>query len=224
MKKKNVLTSINDARFYHINWLSHVEGLIKGYKLDTARTPVIKTDCQFGKWLYNEAQEIRDYSQFKEVEYFHDKVHDNLLNLMLYLDKKVDKNFFNRTKIKKQEIQINIYFEQVKNASFDLLKALNMLEKELKEQLVPRKETDVSIAVSSFTKNKKEKQDEEQEVIDVADENAAAAAIPKTIKQETSTKEEIKEKTPAKKIGKKKMTKEEKSLIDEEIRRILGGS
>jgi hypothetical protein len=220
MKKKNVLASINDARFYHINWLSHVEGVVKGYKLDVDKTPVIKTDCQFGKWLYNEAQEVRDYSQFKEVEYFHDKVHEALLNLMVYLDKKVDKNFFNRAKVKRQEVQINIYFEQVKNVSFDLLKALNMLEKELKEKLVLTK-IDAPIEDSNFIKN--EKQHEEQEIIDAAIENTDTIDVPKTIKPEASTKEEIKENTPAKKIGKKKMTNEEKSLIDEEIRRILGG-
>jgi len=212
MEKKNVLASINDARFYHINWLSHVEGAVKGYNLNKTISPVIKTDCQFGKWLYNEAQEIRDYSQFKEVEYFHDKVHDALLNLTVYLDKKVDKNFFNRAKVKRQEIQINIYFEQVKNASFDLLKALNMLEKELKEKLVITKDVDVLIEAFRFTENG------EQEIIDIAVDNTENIDIPKI------TKEDVKENTLTKKMGKKKMTNEEKSLIDEEIRRILGGS
>ena len=125
MKNKVVLESIKNARFYHVDWMSHVEGLAKGYQISRSQAPVIKTDCKFGKWLYNEGQKFKDYSEFKEVVFYHDKVHESLLVLVIALGEKIEKNLFNRAKIKRQKIQLNIYLEQIKNASFDLLKSLN---------------------------------------------------------------------------------------------------
>lgn len=230
MESSNSIT-LEDAKFYHLNWISHLEALTKGHKINSESTHVIKTDTKFGVWLYKDAQYLREIPKFKEVEFYHAKMHDAAIQLIVLLNKKTTPGFFNKSKIRKHKELVNQYFEQVTNASFHMIKALNQSEKELLKikkttndsQFLKIVSDDFKMASGStletFENNQTSsntissnqdstKNIEETENIEIESQNT-----PPITNVVMKTEKEVK----------KEMNTEERDKLDDEISRILSG-
>ncbi len=131
MKKEAINQLFNTAQFYHTDLMTHISNLVQGGDLEAVSQHVAKTDCQFGKWLYTDAITFKKFLSYNKVEHYHNNLHDSLLKLILQIKKKIPNNIFNRKKKKKQQEYIQVYYQQIQNASFDMLKALNNLENEV---------------------------------------------------------------------------------------------
>lgn len=183
MKNDSLKHFFDTAKSHHSDIMSRISSLVDNRNTDKVAACTLNTACQFGKWLYNEATLLKEFPSYKKVEVYHNYLHDNLAKLVMEIKKDIPNTIFNRRNKKKQEAYIQVYHQQIQNAAFDMLKALNKLENE-----VIKHESDSTKA--SIFKNS-------SSVDDLAK----------------------KKKT---KVGKKKLTPEERKVMNEDIKRILG--
>jgi hypothetical protein len=132
MIKKHVLAAIENVIEYHTEQMEKIEQLVNGESVKKL-APVSKFDCEFGKWIYGDAQRIQTVLgiQFYENvtvmhEYWHieyGKIHD-----IFYDDEEsglLSKIFGNRRKVTAKELaQARGDYKKLTRTSDDILEAL----------------------------------------------------------------------------------------------------
>jgi hypothetical protein len=132
MTKKEILKAIEKMYEDHILEMEQVKLLIDGKRVKNL-PPVKKEECEFGKWLYGDAQKIKVilglqiYSTMEIIhEYWHlmyAKIYD-----LYYLDNEsmLKKVFFLHRRLSKEEAkEAREYYAALEKASTDLLEELN---------------------------------------------------------------------------------------------------
>ncbi|MBU1927644.1 CZB domain-containing protein, partial [bacterium] len=83
MNKSKSLDAIENARKSHELQMAKIEALIHGKEVENP-TAVAKTQCEFGKWLYNQdnrVKEILGMQFYTEIETLHGKWHSEYLRV-----------------------------------------------------------------------------------------------------------------------------------------------
>jgi len=133
MKKKTVLKAIDHAYEYHVEQMEKVTLLVEGEKVNNP-TPLLNNECEFGKWLYGDAQKIKNLlglQFYKNMEVIHEFWHIQYGKLyeIYYRDKKerlLTKILGNRRRLSKEERElVEEYYEDLQKATDDLLEALS---------------------------------------------------------------------------------------------------
>lgn len=128
MKNKIIF---NKALIFHSKWLAKIELFVKGFETTIYPELVIKTETNFGKWLYGEGQDYKKHKLFNDVVFFHNEIHYTTIKLLVLLNNKSKQTFFNKTTIIKQQKLIKQHFNQIKNDSYKMVQFLILLEEEV---------------------------------------------------------------------------------------------
>jgi len=96
--KNDIVSRLRYAVRTHKHWTENALSLIKGVPLDKKLVPINSTDCEFGKWYYNEGQNIRNLPGFKEIEDLHSELHDTYREIFVILFGEIEQtpSFFSR--------------------------------------------------------------------------------------------------------------------------------
>lgn len=138
MKKQAALEAIIKARESHELQMAKIEKLISGKSIDDP-TSVSKTQCGFGKWLYNEENHMKEIlgSQFYEdLDFHHSKWHTEYFRLYNIFFKEERKGllskFFGAPKVSDLEMdKAKLYYAELKVTTANLLKAIAASERRL---------------------------------------------------------------------------------------------
>jgi hypothetical protein len=139
MTKSETLESIMKAKEAHELQMQKIEDAMEGREIQNPTT-VDKTACDFGKWLYNDANHVREIigSQFFEVlEFEHAKWHNEYKRIydILFKDRS-KKGLFSRL-LGKNSIdpmdldKVKLYYSELQETTNRLLKALASSERRI---------------------------------------------------------------------------------------------
>jgi len=131
MNKEQTIESIDNARKAHIAQMEKIEALLRGKKVENPTYPE-KTKCQFGKWLYDEDNHVKDIlgSQFySNIEILHARWHEEYSRIFNIFFKEEKKSFLSKllasSKIDEMEMdKARLYHSELKVTTEELLKAL----------------------------------------------------------------------------------------------------
>jgi len=138
MNKVETIEGIVRARQFHEIQMKKIKTIGSGV-LTNNPTPMAKTECDFGKWLYDENNRIKDLLGdlfYSNIETLHSRWHDEYARIynMLYKKKKggLFTNMFGGNKVTDMEIdKAKLYYSELETTTNELLKAIDLSQKRL---------------------------------------------------------------------------------------------
>lgn len=138
MTKSETVEAIKKAREAHQRQMQKIESAMNGEEIDNP-TSLNKTECTFGKWLYDDKNHMREIigSQFfTTLDMEHEKWHKEyakIYNILFNEDKK-KQGLFSRLMGKKSidplELdKVKLYYVELKETTSRLLKAIASSER-----------------------------------------------------------------------------------------------
>lgn len=67
--------NIGDVKIAHLAWRTTLEAVIRGVKTMKPEEVISHTECEFGKWYYGPGKVLASYSEYRDMEAWHEKVH-----------------------------------------------------------------------------------------------------------------------------------------------------
>ncbi|WP_024954736.1 CZB domain-containing protein [Sulfurospirillum arcachonense] len=136
MNKNQTLQKMQDIRKVHVFQTDKILAAITGQKIDKP-TALNSTECEFGKWLYDENNRLKDLWGsifFNDIETIHAQWHKEYAKLFEILFKKKKKGLFskmmNLSDIDPLDLdKAKLYYVELKETTSQLLKLLYLCEK-----------------------------------------------------------------------------------------------
>ncbi len=132
MDKEKTIEAIVKARKAHQNQMRKIIALINGKEVDNP-TAVLKTECDFGKWLYNTDNNLKGLLGaifYNNLETLHARWHIEYSRLfdMFFKNRKKSGLFskmFGSGKMDEMEIdKAKLYYSELEETTSELLKAI----------------------------------------------------------------------------------------------------
>lgn len=131
MDKEKTIEAIVNAKKAHENQMKKIVGLLNNKEVENP-TAVSKTECDFGKWLYednNRLREILGTLFYTNLETLHAKWHMEYSRLFEIFFKSKKKGFFSKTfgskKVDGMELdKAKVYYSELEATTGELLKAI----------------------------------------------------------------------------------------------------
>lgn len=140
MGKEKTLEAIQNARDAHKSQMDKIKSLLAGEKVKDP-TAVEKTQCAFGKWLYDEENNLPRLLGslfYTKVEVHHAKWHTEYIRLfqIFFKDEEKKKGFFAKflgePKINDMDIdKAKLYYSELEVTTGELLKMLDSCERKV---------------------------------------------------------------------------------------------
>lgn len=145
MNKEETLDAIGRAREAHLEQMDKIESLIEGENVDNL-TPVSKTKCQFGQWLYGDKDKIKSILgvQFYEnLDTVHEAWHIQYAKIhAIFVNGKREGLFskiFATHKIDALDLEkAKVYYKDLEHTTKDLLRLLDASQRRV-QALPPSK-------------------------------------------------------------------------------------
>ena len=136
MNKQEMIEAIEYARRAHIDQMNKIEALIEGKRVN-GLTPIAKTKCDFGKWLYGDSENIRvvlGVQFFENLDLLHETWHveySKIYNIFFAESTRgLFAKLFSSNKINTLEIEKSkVYYKELQKATQDLLRALEVSQR-----------------------------------------------------------------------------------------------
>jgi len=138
MNKTKTLESIQNARKAHEAQMTKIKAAIDGNKVDNP-TAVVKTECVFGMWLYDDENHLRDILGslfYDNIEILHAKWHVEYLRLFNIFFKDQKTGFLSKilgsSKVSEMELdKAKLYYSELEVTTKELLKALGSSQRRI---------------------------------------------------------------------------------------------
>jgi len=138
MNKEKTIEAIVNARKAHENQMKKIESLLKGKEVDNP-TAVLKTECAFGKWLYDENSHLKEILGsifYNNLESLHARWHIEYLRVFEIFFKPKKKGFFSKAfgsnKIDEMEFdKAKLYYSELETTTSELLKVITSSQRRL---------------------------------------------------------------------------------------------
>jgi hypothetical protein len=135
MNKSTTIQHIREAKLAHTRWEDIVKVVASGYKGSEFKgaVPVLKTDCEFGKWYYGEGMMFSQINSYQNLGKPHEMVHEIYLEIKKLMDTKIHAGFFqSQNKLEhEKENHIHELLESFLNYNKLVHDGLNQLEMDI---------------------------------------------------------------------------------------------
>lgn len=143
MIKADTMSQLNQAKAAHLQWVQRAYMLMFGFEFEKDSIPIDSTQCIFGKWLYNECQELCIISDsakdiIADIERLHLQLHNSYFEIYkIYFEeekKSFLKKLFKKKKKRLNEDEVkaaNEHYRNLENTSEYLVIKLSYLQKKL---------------------------------------------------------------------------------------------
>ena len=136
MDKNQTLAAIEMAKNSHENAMAKIETAMNGDKVDNP-TPVAKTMCKFGKWLYAEENHLVDILGelfYNKLEKAHEQWHGEYVRIHSIFFKEKKSGFFSGilggNKVDPLELdKAKLYYTELQVSTKELLSVLGSCER-----------------------------------------------------------------------------------------------
>jgi len=138
MDKLQTVEAIVNARKAHESQMKKIEALLKGKEVENP-TAVLKTECEFGQWLYddnNHLKELLGELFYTNLETLHGRWHIEYSRLFEIFFKPKKKGFFSKAfggdKVDGMELdKAKLYYSELEATTNELLKAISSSQRRI---------------------------------------------------------------------------------------------
>ena len=139
MDKEKTIGAIVNARKAHEIQMKKIAALLKGKEVENP-TAVLKTECEFGKWLYDEDNHLKEVLGelfYSNLETLHSKWHveyKRVFDIFFKNEKKKGflSNFFNSDKIDDMELdKAKLYYFELEATTKELLRVITSSQRRI---------------------------------------------------------------------------------------------
>ena len=131
MDKEKTIEAICNARKAHENQMKKIQALLNGKEVENP-TSVVKTECDFGKWLYDENNHLKEVLGelfYTNLETLHARWHLEYARVFEIFFKRKKKGFFSKAfgsdKVDGMELdKAKLYYSELEATTNELLKAI----------------------------------------------------------------------------------------------------
>ncbi len=137
--KKDALEKLRKAKGAHIKWRAFAQALVAGVPVDEDKIPVEHTSCAFGKWYHGEGKlKLGHLPSYEGIYTPHEMLHEIYKQIFDVLHTKdpggLRSLFTSRISRENERMELaRRYMEELVGVSETLLKALDILEEEIRE-------------------------------------------------------------------------------------------
>ncbi len=135
MTKRDIITQLREAKASHIHWKSYMLLSVRGIVDEHTKTnfPIVQTECDFGKWYYEEEAAFSNFSSFETLEKPHEMIHELYIKIYTLQNTSLKGGLFAKKKklLQNRRQEIIGLLAQLNEYSVDLLDNLARLEKEV---------------------------------------------------------------------------------------------
>ena len=138
MDKEKTIEAIANAKKAHENQMKKIEALLKGKEVENP-TAVLKTECEFGKWLYDENNHLKELLGglfYSNLETLHGRWHIEYSRVFEIFFKPKKKGFFSKAfssgKVDGMELdKAKLYYLELEATTKELLKAISSSQRRI---------------------------------------------------------------------------------------------
>jgi len=144
MKKEEIINKLKRAKKSDLQWIEKAKNIIKGSVNDIAVTPINPQDSEFGKWFYNEGEQLKKLSNnplecMQNIELLHQEFHKQYFDIhnIYYNELKKAKLFSKimgakRAEVTQDELENAMdLLEKMKEYAKDFVSEVERLERRL---------------------------------------------------------------------------------------------
>ena len=136
MNKEQTLEAINRAKLAHMTQMEKIKAAIDGEKVDNP-TAVVKTACDFGKWIYSEEPHLKKILGslfYDNLEMTHGKWHSEYVSVFNILFKDEKRGFFSKligsSSVDEMEMdKAKLYYSELEATTTELLRVIASCER-----------------------------------------------------------------------------------------------
>lgn len=140
MQKDKILNELRAAKIAHLKWVQRARSLISGIPVEKEAIPLDYTDCVFGKWFYNEGQDITLLPGMSVMELIgakHIELHETYFKIFQIYFGNMNQSFFSKLLNLKKKVShseqemAEHYYSDLEATSKELLDYIGRLERRL---------------------------------------------------------------------------------------------
>ncbi len=138
MTKAQTLESVQKAREAHLSQMDKIKTVLEGGKVENP-TAVSKKECDFGQWIYDDSNHVRELigiQFYEKLDAKHEQWHMEYLKIYNIFFKEKKKGLFSKllggSGIDPLELdKAKLYYTELKATTQELLKVLASVERRL---------------------------------------------------------------------------------------------
>jgi hypothetical protein len=138
--KRDALEKLRKAKGAHIKWRAYAQALVSGVAISDDNIPVEHTDCAFGKWYYGAGrQQLCHLASYEGINTPHEMLHaiyKRIFDVLHSPPRRRGLRGLFSTRFSREAEQMErarYYMEEMVGVSETLLRALDILEQEIRE-------------------------------------------------------------------------------------------
>lgn len=140
VNKKEALDKLRRAKGAHIKWRAYAQALVSGVVVDEDKIPVEHTSCAFGQWYHHKGKIMLGHlASYDSIYTPHEMLHEIYKRIFHVLHSEGSSSIFKKLfslKSAREHERLELarsYMEELVGVSETLLKALDILEREIGE-------------------------------------------------------------------------------------------
>jgi len=124
--KNEIITKLSNSKALHERWMSYAEAIYNGIKIGEEHTPLLHTECDFGKWLQANGQLLYYVEAPKSLQEDHKILHSVYMEMYKIMKDNSSTSIFNKSRIeKKKQADLDKNFKVLKTISKNLVSSLD---------------------------------------------------------------------------------------------------
>lgn len=137
--KKEALDKLRKAKGAHIKWRAYAQALVSGVQVSEDKIPVEHRSCAFGQWYHGEGKQMLGHlASYEGIYTPHEMLHEIYKRIFQVMHAEDEggllKLFSTKASREHERMQLaRQYMEELVGVSETLLRALDILEQEIRE-------------------------------------------------------------------------------------------
>jgi hypothetical protein len=137
--KKDALEKLRKAKGAHIKWRAYAQALVSGVPVSNEKIPIEHTACVFGQWYHGEGKlKLGHLAAYEGIYTPHEMLHEIYKRIFDVINGPnpggLKKLFSSKGGRENQRLELaRSYMEELVGVSETLLRALDILEEEIRE-------------------------------------------------------------------------------------------
>ncbi|MCF6366049.1 MAG: CZB domain-containing protein [Bacteroidales bacterium] len=126
--KSEIINKLICAKTAHERWMTYAEAIYNGINFGEEHTPLLHTECEFGKWCADNGQLLYFVEAPKTLLEDHKSLHRVYMEIYKLMHDNSSSNFFNKARVeKKKKESLEKNFKVLNSISGNMIKAIDSI-------------------------------------------------------------------------------------------------
>ena len=128
LNKGEFITKLTEAKTKHERWMAYAKAMYNGIPIGDEHTPLMHTDCEFGKWMKANGELLYYAEVPKTLDEDHKVLHKVYMDIYKLINNNKSSNIFNKSKIEKAKNDaLKKNFKILESISAELVKTIDQI-------------------------------------------------------------------------------------------------